>query len=94
MGDAIIDGMKNEIERQSFRSHFGQQIFCPCKSVLDVRKSVAVYVWLEKGLVFSRVFCGACFDRTNSNGGLARGVKAAGVGATLETYDGRSRWSE
>lgn len=48
MGDAIIDGMKNEIERQSFRSHVGRQIFCVCKSVLDVRKSVAVYVWLEK----------------------------------------------
>lgn len=91
----MLEAVKNEIERESFRAHVGRKIFCPgCRSVLDVRRAVAVYVWLETDLVYGNVFCGACFDKTNASGGVARGVKAAGEGATLETYDGRSRWSE
>ena len=92
----MLEAVKNEIERESFRAHVGRQIFCRrgCPVVLDVRKAIAVYVWVDSDIVFSRVFCGACFDFISSNGGLTRGVKAAGDGATLETYDGRHRWFE
>lgn len=97
----MLDAVKNEIERESFRAHIGRQIQCQgCRGVLDVRRAVAAYVWLpytrgilvENELVGCMALCGKCFDKAEKRGNFKRALQLAGEGSYLETFDGRERW--
>ena len=90
-----MQGMIQELNRQSLKSSVMRQIQCKCGSILDVRRAVEVTAIEQVDPVtetvrFVQIWCHKCWD---SNGAKALEIMAHHYPTyKFETIDGREVW--